>query len=464
MSAILNQSALPLPRWITQLLMLLLITASMLTMLHVAQPWAQMSLLAPLMATMIILGTSASVIFLLRRFNIQKQFFLIPLAGAYGAFALAAITAMFSSPESSFSHTFTWEMYSQFGFCGFIIIAMLYQRSSVETLPKLNRFGLGKNTLPFMLTPLVGIILYMLAINAGTLFAAILGTSPVASTSPGWGSWAITAATFGLVCLTGSNSRWLTLFLSIAVLSHLCHISQLLVDSTLLSITWYMAQLFSLLSTTTLLAVLVLQLSQFSRDLAHSHSELREKAHRDSLTGIYNRGYFDEMLETEWHRIQRTGSPISILMLDIDHFKAYNDWYGHLKGDECLQKIAQTIQANLQRAGDFAARFGGEEFVVLLPYSTAEGCHEIAQKLYLAIQKLNLPTHNQGKVSISIGHATWAGPHATQPITELLSQADLALYTAKSMGRNRVVRYEDLGPPQDSAAPALQSSEMVASH
>lgn len=463
MSAILNQSALPLPRWISQLLMLLLITASMLAMLHVAQPWAQMSLLAPLMATLVVLGTGTGAIFLLRHFRIQKQFFLIPLAGTYGAFALAAITAMLSPHEPSISHVPTWEIYSQFGFCGFIVIAMLYHRSSAESLPKLNRFGLGKNTLPFMLTPLVGIILYMLAINAGTLFAAILGNSPVASASLGWGSWVITAATFGLVCLVGNIHKWLALLLSISVLSHLCHISQLLVDNTPLSVTWYMAQLFSLLSSTTLFAVLILQLSQFSRDLAHSHSELREKAHKDSLTGIYNRGYFDEVLETEWHRIQRTGSPISILMLDIDYFKAYNDWYGHLKGDKCLQKIAQTIQANLQRAGDFAARFGGEEFVVLLPYSTAEGCHEIAQKLHQAIQKLKLPAHDQGNVSVSIGHATWVGPHATRPITELLSQADLALYTAKSMGRNRVVRYEDL-EPGEGAASVLQSAEIVATH
>lgn len=463
MSAILNQPALLLPRWITQLLMLLLITVSMITMLRVAQPWPQISLLAPLMATMIILGTGASVIFLLRRFHIQKQFFLIPLAGTYGVFALAAITAAFSPHDSSINYPSTWEIYSQFGFCGFIIIAMLYHRSNEETLPKLNRFGLGKNTLPFMLTPLIGIILYMLAINAGTLFVAILGNTPVASAPLGWGSWAIAAATFGMVFLARGNQKWLTLLLSIAVLSQLSHISQLLVDNTLFSVTWHMAQLFSLFSSCILLAVLILQLSQFARDLARSHAELREKAHKDSLTGIYNRGYFDEMLETEWHRIQRTGSPISILMLDIDHFKAYNDWHGHLKGDKCLQKIAQIIQANLQRAGDCAARFGGDEFVVLLPYSTAEGCHEIAQKLHQAIQKLKLPAPNQGKISVSIGHATWLGHHATRPITELLSQADMALYTAKSLGRNRIVRYEDLEPGQTST-PALQSSEMVANH
>lgn len=104
MSAILNQSALPLPRWISQLLMLLLITASMLAMLHVAQPWAQMSLLAPLMATLVVLGTGTGAIFLLRHFRIQKQFFLIPLAGTYGAFVLAAITAVLSPHEPSISH------------------------------------------------------------------------------------------------------------------------------------------------------------------------------------------------------------------------------------------------------------------------------------------------------------------------------------------------------------------------
>ncbi|MFL9608605.1 GGDEF domain-containing protein [Methylobacillus sp. Pita2] len=453
MDAILHQTVSSRLRWTTRFLMLLLITASLLAMLHATHPWPQLAAFAPVVATLVVLSTTTTALLLLLQFKIQKQFFLVPLAGAYAIYALAAITSLISmhgSPVTpvntaaiSSSTMSNWGAYWQFGFCGFIIIAMIF-RKAADSFPQLNRISLGKNTVPFMLTPLLGIILYMLALNSGNLFSAIMSSAPIVTAPLGWGSWIMAAATFALVRTFCSDNKLVTIFLSVAALSHLCHVSHLLIDSTPFSANWYMAQLLSLFSSTTLLAVLILQLSQFSRDLADSHSALLEKAHKDSLTGIYNRGYFDDTAALEWRRAQRNNSSLSILMVDIDHFKEYNDQFGHIKGDKCLKKIAQTLHANMQRPGDFVARFGGEEFVVLLPNSTAEGCHAIARKLHMAVQKLKISAGNHRKVCVSIGHATWEGPYENRSINELLSQADLALYTAKRLGRNRIVRYEDL--------------------
>lgn len=452
MDDILNQTISLRLSWITRVLMSLMVAASLLAMMHATQPWPQLATFAPVVATVVVLSTTTTALLLLLQFKIQKQFFLVPLAGAYAIYALAAVSSLISLHASSgnsapmaTSNMSHWSTYWQFGFCAFIIIALLF-RKIAHSFPQLNRISLGKNTVPFMLTPLIGIILYMLALNSGNLFSALMTSAPIVTSPLNWGSWIMAATTFALVRAIGGDNKLVTVFLSIAALSHLCHVSHLLIDSTPFSSNWYMAQLLSLFSTTTLLAVLILQLSQFSRDLAASHSALLEKANKDGLTGIYNRGYFDEMAEIEWRRAQRIHSSISILMLDIDHFKEYNDQHGHLKGDKCLKKIAQAIQAEMQRPGDFVARFGGEEFVVLLPYTATEGCHAMARKLHLAIQKLKIPSLDHGKVSVSIGHATWETPGENHSVSELLSQADLALYTAKRLGRNRIVRYEELAP------------------
>lgn len=450
MDAILNQTVSSRLRWTTRLLMLLLITASLLAMLNATRPWPQWAAFASVVATLVVLSTTTTALLLLLQFKIQKQFFLVPLAVAYAIYALAAITSLISMQGPAVNATpltsstmSNWGAYWQFGFCGFIIIAMVF-RKAADSFPQLNRISLGKNTLPLMLTPLLGIILYILALNSGNLFSAIMSSTPIVTAPLGWASWIMAAATFALVRIFCRDNKLITVFLSVAALSHLCHVSHLLIDSTPFSANWYMAQLLSLFSSTTLLAVLILQLSQFSHDLADSHSALLKKAHKDSLTGIYNRGYFDDTATVEWHRAQRNNSSLSILMLDIDHFKEYNDQYGHIKGDKCLKKIAQTLQANMQRPGDFVARFGGEEFVVVLPNSTAEGCHAIARQLHLAVQKLKISTGSHRKVCVSIGHATWKGSYENRSLSELLSQADLALYTAKRLGRNRIVRYEDL--------------------
>ena len=167
---------------------------------------------------------------------------------------------------------------------------------------------------------------------------------------------------------------------------------------------------------------------------------LRMLASLDGLTGVPNRRIFDERLDAEWRACRRSGVPLSLLMVDVDHFKLYNDHYGHLDGDQCLKAIASALADSVERGRDMLARFGGEEFVCLLPDTDLEGARHIAEKLRSAVEALAIP-HVESKtastVTVSLGVATTTQCDALQP-PELLKVADEQLYLAKQSGRNRV--------------------------
>ncbi|GAB4291205.1 MAG: hypothetical protein Kow0096_05220 [Thiohalomonadaceae bacterium] len=168
---------------------------------------------------------------------------------------------------------------------------------------------------------------------------------------------------------------------------------------------------------------------------------LRNLSYQDGLTGIANRRRFDEKLEQEWRRAAREHQPISLIMLDIDFFKKYNDLYGHPAGDECLRKIARVLAETVARPGDIAARYGGEEFAAILPNTSMLGAEKLAEQIRAQIEGLELPHADSGIspwVTVSIGLATRI-PGNDEEHTILLEGADRALYKAKQQGRNRVV-------------------------
>jgi len=162
----------------------------------------------------------------------------------------------------------------------------------------------------------------------------------------------------------------------------------------------------------------------------------------DQLTQIPNRRSLDQQLLSEWGRSIREGIPLSLLMIDVDKFKVYNDTYGHLQGDKVLKMIAETIIVTLQRAGDYAARFGGEEFCVLLPGADMEGALLVAEQIRKAIETLvfRCEDGSVGKVTISVGVHSLI-PEVTDTIPDLIANADSALYAAKEAGRNTVRKY-----------------------
>ena len=181
--------------------------------------------------------------------------------------------------------------------------------------------------------------------------------------------------------------------------------------------------------------------------------QLQEISRRDGLTGLFNRRYFDEILSQEIGRAYRNHSPLSLLMIDIDHFKEYNDFYGHVAGDNCLVDIAHLISSSLNRKGDLIARYGGEEFVCILPNIDSKGAFAYAEKLQMFIQEKRIE-HFASKltylksVTVSIGVTTL--PMLSRlTATDLVQRADNALYQAKKQGRNRVKYYEDIDFDQD---------------
>jgi diguanylate cyclase (GGDEF)-like protein/PAS domain S-box-containing protein len=165
---------------------------------------------------------------------------------------------------------------------------------------------------------------------------------------------------------------------------------------------------------------------------------LEQLATRDSLTGLANRRCFDDTLHGEWQRALRQVQPLSLLMVDVDSFKQYNDVYGHVGGDGCLQRIAGAV-AKEMRANDLVARYGGEEFAVILPGQSLKGAAIVAERIRCRVEQLHLPNVGAAKqfVTVSIGAATALPAPGTDPAL-LIATADAALYRAKHMGRNRI--------------------------
>lgn len=182
-----------------------------------------------------------------------------------------------------------------------------------------------------------------------------------------------------------------------------------------------------------------------SRDITEQKKKTRLEtlAIEDGLTGLANRRRFDERLSEEWARAYRDRSSLALLMIDVDHFKAYNDEYGHPAGDACLRVVAQVIAAEMKRPGDLAARYGGEEFAMLLPSTDAAGCARIGERIRKAIRAAGLvhtSNHASGYVTASLGGASCRPAlERTAGVGTLIEAADQALYAAKEAGRDRLM-------------------------
>jgi diguanylate cyclase (GGDEF)-like protein len=187
-------------------------------------------------------------------------------------------------------------------------------------------------------------------------------------------------------------------------------------------------------------AALGIENARLYEELAEAYANLEDISQVDALTGIANRRMFDAVLSQEWSRAKRQRSPISLIMVDVDSFKNYNDTYGHQAGDECLRKIAEVLRRTAHRATDLAARYGGEEFAVLLPLTEKEGAIYVAETIRGEVEELRLPHAASGVtpwVTVSVGVA-FTVPELSQPHETLIADADSALYQAKHSGRNRV--------------------------
>ncbi len=179
------------------------------------------------------------------------------------------------------------------------------------------------------------------------------------------------------------------------------------------------------------------KLTKIMKDLAKANESLKELSIMDGLTSVNNRRYFDKQLKSEWRRSYREKTPLSVLMLDLDHFKRVNDNYGHPFGDTCLKTVAREIKATLKRPGDLLARYGGEEFAVILPATPSGGAVYVAEEIRKSIESVEIK-HNgiSARVTLSLGIATAVSTN-NDGMESLLSSADEALYQAKANGRNQ---------------------------
>ena len=189
-------------------------------------------------------------------------------------------------------------------------------------------------------------------------------------------------------------------------------------------------------------------------ELEKANHELSELAVRDGLTGLYNRRHFDEVLEQEWRRLGRARRPLSLVLLDIDHFKEFNDLYGHQKGDEALMAVAKAAEFAVQRPSDVSVRYGGEEFALVLPETAAAGAHSIAERVAAGIRDSGI-SHDASQVSsqltASFGVATVV-PGAGTTSQTLVALADEALYRSKNEGRDRITMAAAEAAPSERAS------------
>jgi two-component system, chemotaxis family, response regulator WspR len=185
-------------------------------------------------------------------------------------------------------------------------------------------------------------------------------------------------------------------------------------------------------------------LRESQRQLMEANLELQRLMNMDGLTGLNNRRRFDEYAQSEWRRAVRENIPLSVLIIDVDDFKRYNDTQGHLEGDQVLKSVANAIQSSCNRPADLSARFGGEEFAAVLPGTAAAGARHVGERILAAVDKLKIPhpaSSTGATLTLTVGGAS-TGPKGAGSLLEFIMRADKALYEAKCLGKHRVVVHD----------------------
>jgi diguanylate cyclase (GGDEF)-like protein len=262
------------------------------------------------------------------------------------------------------------------------------------------------------------------------------------------GAWPVALIALAIMLHRGPRSvldLWVMVVISVQVL-------EVALSATLnggrFDLGFYLGRIYGLTAVSVVLLVLLIEHGRLYGQLVDKQKELRRLSVADPLTAIANRRSFDEALQREWREAATARTTLALLLIDVDYFKPFNDGYGQLTGDRCLRLVAEVLSGGARRAGETIARYGGDEFAILLPRTDPERASALAQHLCKRVGEMSLPhAHSNvaSYVTISVGVASISMAHQANQLaagpTVLIEAADRALYAAKAAGRNRVVEY-----------------------
>ncbi len=404
------------------------------------------------MCALTVFTTSGIAAFLLgARFAATQRPMFCVLGGAYAFTAITVALQLLMFP-GVFTHTgllgarpnsaaWMWV----FWHAGFplLVAAAVLSRDQWIDAPPVGRFPFQAWALVFIGSPaLLAAVLGVFVANANLSapFHPMSDTDSLSVTPTALVVCSLDTFAIVLVVVKGRLRSMLDLWIAVALLASFVDASLNMLSVGRFTVGWYIARVFSMLAPGVLVGVLIWEVTVLYRQLAEAHASLLHTSARDALTGVYNRNYFDEQFRRDFERAKQQRRALSLVMVDIDNFKAYNDAFGHLRGDACLRAVAEALALTAGRAGEYVARYGGEEFVIVLPGSDLDDASALAEQARNAVIRLGLTAPGgAGRVTVSAGCACGNDGEPSN-VSELLGAADAALYAAKRAGRNRVER------------------------
>jgi diguanylate cyclase (GGDEF)-like protein len=435
---------------------------AILLTLALAAPRAREALpaVAPFMpmCALTVFTTSGIAAFLLSaRFATTRVPMLGALGGAYAFTAIAVALQLLMFPGvftrngllGAGPHSAAWMwVFWHAGFPLLVIVAELVRTRAAANAPPpaQPRASAGRGWLliagPAAVAALLGLLVTQIDLvepwRASTAASTPPASASLGANLAGLAICALNVAAIAVVLLKGRLRLVLDLWIVVALLASFVDAALNTLSIERFTLGWYVARVFSMLAPGVLVCVLVWEVSALYRQLAEVHASLVRTSARDALTRVYNRSYFDAQFLVACEHAAQEAQPLSLVMIDVDHFKRYNDAYGHLQGDACLAAVAGALARTL-RAGDFVARYGGEEFALVLPDTDAQQAGAIAERARAAVVELMIPTPTAGgQITVSAGCATSGLADVAVTPHALIEAADTALYGAKRAGRNRV--------------------------